>query len=155
MVHGTFVNPLSLVRWNRFDLEREPLMGSRVNRPMFYLRASRIVPQEVVTLPIRRRPNRSRDKSAAAVRTDISQNMFDAAHAERALIRADPRLKRLRRQRLVAMLAGRSEFKQGVLDVKLPTIGNQWFLEPLCALRSPASSPQTALQKENGGRYCT
>ena len=37
---------------------------------------------------------------------------------------------RIRRQRLVAVLAGRSKFKHGTLDVRLPEMNNQWFLEP-------------------------
>jgi|CXWL01.1.fsa_nt_gi hypothetical protein len=104
-------------------------MRRRIDRPMFHLRASRIVPEEVVALPIRRRSDWPRDKPAPAVGTDISQDLFDTGHAKRALIRADPRLKRLRRQRLIAMLTSRSKFKHGVLDVKLPKTGNQWFLE--------------------------
>ncbi len=64
-------------------------------------------------MPIRRRPDRPWSEPAAAVGTDIAQHLFDARHAERAFIRADPRLKRLRRQRLIAMLTGWSEFKHG------------------------------------------
>ena len=69
-------------------------------------------------------------EATAAVRADIGEMPGDAIGAERTFIRADPRLKRLRRQSLVAVFAGRSEFKHVVLDVKLPEIGNQWFLEP-------------------------
>jgi hypothetical protein len=104
-------------------------MRRLIDRPMLHLRPSRIVPQKVVTLPIRRRANRPRNEPAAAIGADISQNLFDTGHAERALIRADHRLKRLRRQRLIAMLAGWSEFKHGALDVKLPKTCNQWILE--------------------------
>ena len=88
-------------------------MRRRIDRPMFHLRASRIVPEEVVALPIRRRSDWPRDKPAPAVGTDISQDLFDAGHAKRALIRADPRLGRIGWQRLIAMFAGRSEFKHG------------------------------------------
>ncbi len=88
-------------------------MRRRIDRPMFHLRTSRILAEEIIAVPIRRRPDWPRDKSAPAVGTDISQNPLDTGHAKRALIRADPRLKRLRRQRLVAMFAGRSEFKHG------------------------------------------
>jgi len=108
-------------------------MRRRIHRTVLHLGARRIFPQEVVTFPIRRGSNRSRDKTAAAIGTDISQNAFDTGHAEGALIGADARVKRVGRQCLVAMLAGRSEFKHGVLNVKLSILGNQWFLEPFSA----------------------
>ena len=138
---GTFFSShtLSFLRWDHLNLGREPRMRHRINRPVFHLRARRIFPQEVVTLPIRRRPNRSRNKSAAAIWADTSQNLFDTGRAEGALIRADARLKRLRRQRPVAMLARRSEFKHGALHVKLPIMGDQWFLEQFSAHPSIAS----------------
>ena len=123
-------NPLSLLRRDRLDLGRELLMRRHVYRPVFHLDACRIFPEEIVTLSIRRRPNRSRNKHAAAVGTDISQNTFDTDHAEGALIRTDARPKRLRRQRLIAVLASRSKFEHGALSLKLPKPGNQWFLKP-------------------------
>lgn len=58
---------------------------------------------------------RSRNKPAAAIGTDISHNLFDTGRAEHAFIRANPSLYRLRRQRLIAMFASRSEFKHGAL----------------------------------------
>ena len=109
-------------------------MRCQIHRPVLHLGARRIFSQEVITVPIRRRSNRSRDKSTAAIRTDISQNAFDAGGAEGALIGADARLKRIRQQRLIAMLTSRSKFKHGVLSLKLPKPGNQWFLEPFSAL---------------------
>jgi hypothetical protein len=97
---------------------------------VLHLGARRIRRKEVVIVPIRRRSDRSRDKPAAAIWADISQNTFDARDTESALIGADTRLKRIRRQRLVAVLAGRSKFKHHVLDVRLTETGNQWFLKP-------------------------
>lgn len=97
-----------------------------IDRPMLHLCTSRILAEEIIAIPIRRRSDRPRNKSAAAIRTDISQDLFDTGRTERALIRADPRLKRLRRQRPVAMFACRSEFKHGVLDVRLPRVDNYW-----------------------------
>jgi len=91
-------------------------MRRRINRPVLYLRARRICSKEVVVVPIRRRSDRSRDEPAATIWTDISKNLFDTGRAEGALIRADPRLKRVRRQRLVALFASGSEFKHDVLD---------------------------------------
>jgi hypothetical protein len=114
-------------------------MHYRIHRPVLHLAVCWIFPEEVVTFPIRRGSNWSRNKSTAAIWTDISQNAFDTGHTERALIGTDTRLKRVRRQRLIAMLTGRSEFKHGVLNVNPSILGNQWFLEPfLCP--SPARS---------------
>jgi hypothetical protein len=104
-------------------------MRRQINRPVFHLGACRIFPKEIVVVPIHRRSNRSRDEPAAAIRADISQDVFDTSNAESALVRADTRLKRIRRQRFVAMLAGRSEFKHGILDLEQSITGNQWFLE--------------------------
>lgn len=88
-------------------------MRDHIHWSMLHRGARRIFPQEVIAMPIRRRPDRPWSEPAAAVGTDIAQHLFDARHAERAFIRADPRLKRLRRQRLIAMLTGWSEFKHG------------------------------------------
>ena len=77
-------------------------------------RTRRILPQEVIAVPICRGPDRPGSEPAAAVGTDIVQYLFDARHAERTFIGTNPRLKRIGRQRLVAMLAGRSEFKHDV-----------------------------------------
>jgi hypothetical protein len=132
MAPGTFFSShtLPFLRWNHLDLGREPHMSRRIHRSVLHVGARRIIPKEIVIVPICRRSDRSRNEPAAAIGTDIFQNAIDAVHAEGALIRADARLKRIRRQRLIAMLASRSEFKHGVLDVNLPVMGNQWFLEP-------------------------
>ena len=124
MVPGTFIG-LSLFRGDRLDLGRELRMRHRIHRPVLHLGARRIFSKKVVTVPVPRRSNRSRDKPATAIWTDISQNAFDARIAEGALVRTYARLKRIGRQRLIAMLACRSEFKHGVLNVELPIIGNQ------------------------------
>ncbi len=112
-------HPLALFRRDRFELSHELTMSSRIDRPVLHRGTRRIFPQEVVAIPIRRRSDRSRNEPAAAVGTDILQHLFDARHTERAFIRTDPCLKRLRRQRLVAMLARWSEFKHDALDVRL------------------------------------
>jgi hypothetical protein len=105
-------------------------MHRQIHRMVLHLAARRICSKEIVVIPIRRRPDRSRDEPAAAIWADICQNTFDAGGAEGALIGADARLKRIRRQRFVAVFAGRSKFKHHVLDVRLPETDNQWFLEP-------------------------
>src|SRR4029077_19125268 len=124
MVPRTFIG-LSLFRGDRLDLGREPRMRHRIHRPVLHLGARRIFSKKVVTVPVPRRSNRSRDKPATAIWTDISQNAFDARIAEGALVRTYARLKRIGRQRLIAVLAGRSEFKHGVLNAKLPIMCNQ------------------------------
>jgi hypothetical protein len=132
-VHSHDVFALSFLRRDCLDLSRELGVCHWIDRPVLHLAACWIFPEEVVPFPIRRRPDWSRNKPAPAIWTDISQNAFDTGHAEGALIGADTRLKRVRRQRLVAMLAGRSEFKHAVLEVKLPILGHQWLLEPSAA----------------------
>ena len=110
-------------------------MRNRIHRPVLHIGARRIFPQEVALVPIRRRSDGSRDEPAAAVWADISQNVFDTSNTESALVGADTRLKRVRRQCFVAVFAGRSELKHAVLAVKLPVMGNQFFLEPFSASR--------------------
>src|SRR5713101_609037 len=116
---------LSLFRGDRLDLGREPRMRHRIHQPVLHLGVRRIFSKKVVTVPVPRRSNRSRDKPAAAIWTDISQNASDGRIAEGALVRTYARLKRIGRQRLIAVLAGRSEFKHGVLNVKLPIMCDQ------------------------------
>jgi len=52
-------------------------------------------------------------KATTAVGAHILQNPFRAVCAEGALITTDTRLKRGRRQRLITVLTGRSEFEHG------------------------------------------
>ena len=85
-------------------------MYSGIHRPVFHIRARRVLAQIVVTLPVLRWPNRPRHKTTAAVRTDISQNTIHARGAERTFIGADARLQRVGWQRLVAVFAAWSEF---------------------------------------------
>jgi hypothetical protein len=53
-------------------------------------------------------------RSPRRVRADVLEDVVDAHGAERALIGADACIKRIGRQRLVAVLTGRSEFKHAV-----------------------------------------
>jgi len=57
------------------------------------------------------RADRARHKPATAIRTNVKQHPLDAIGAERALIAADARLRRGRRQRLVAVLARRTQLE--------------------------------------------
>ena len=98
---------------NEFDRGREARVGCRGNRLVPDFCAGGIVAEKVVAVPIPRRADGTGNKSAAAVRADISDDGFDTRRAERAFIRADARFKRIGRQRLVAMFAGGSEFEHG------------------------------------------
>jgi len=86
-------------------------MLPRINGTMIDLGTRGILAKVVVAFPVGRWPDRSGHEAAAAVRADILKDVINARSAERALIDADPRFKRIGRQRLVAVLTGRSEFK--------------------------------------------
>src|SRR5919108_4360872 len=58
-----------------------------------------------------RGPDRPPLKAAAAVRADVVQLGLDAIRAERAFVGTDPRVRRIRRQVLVAIFAVRSELQ--------------------------------------------
>ena len=62
--------------------------------------------------PLGRGPDRPRRKTAAAVRADIVQLVVDAIRAERAFVGTDPRVRRIRRQVLVAIFAVRPELQR-------------------------------------------
>ena len=72
-------------------------MRRQIHRQVLHLGAYRICSKEIVIVPIHRRSNRSRNEPADAIWADISQNVFDTSNAEGALVRADTRLKRVRR----------------------------------------------------------
>jgi len=64
--------------------------------------------------PLGLRPDRTRHKAAAAIRADVEQHPLDAIGAERALIAADPRIGRARRQILVAIFAIGPQFEHAL-----------------------------------------
>jgi hypothetical protein len=95
-------------------------MGRWVDRPVLDFGARWILAKKVVTFPIPRRSDSSRNKATTAIRTDVAQNVIDARGAKRALVGTDARFNRVGWQLLVAVLAGRPEFKHRVsflLDV--------------------------------------
>ncbi len=94
---------------------------------MFHLSASGVDGEEVVVLPILRRSDRPRNESPAAVGTDISQDLFYARCTERALERADARVQGIRRQRDVAMLTSRLEFKHRFLFLTAHSSGGHAY----------------------------
>ena len=62
--------------------------------------------------PLGRGPDRPRHEATAAVRADIVQLGVDAIRAERAFVGANPRLRRVRRQILVAIFAVRPKLQR-------------------------------------------
>jgi hypothetical protein len=99
------------MRWHGLDCGCERGMNFRVNRPMPNLGARGVLTKEVVAFPVLRWSDWSWNKSTAAVRAYIFQDVCDTRRAKCALVRADACFKRIGRQRLVAILASRSEFK--------------------------------------------
>src|SRR5262245_34067980 len=89
-------------------------MRPRIDRPMLDGRAGGLLAEVVVALPICRWTNRSRHETAPAIRANVVQNSFDTSRTESAFVRADARLQRFRRQRLVAILTSWSKFEHGV-----------------------------------------
>jgi len=78
---------------------------------MLDLGTRRVLTQEIVAFPVIHRSDWSWNKSAAAVRAHVLQEVVDTRRAKGALVCADARLKRVGRQCFVAVLAGWSEFK--------------------------------------------
>ena len=81
-----------------------------VYRAMLGLRSSGILAKKILPLPVLFRPDRPRDKSAAAIRTHVVQQMLDAMLAKRAFKTAHHRLGGIRWERLVAVFASGAEF---------------------------------------------
>lgn len=73
--------------------------------------ACRILAERVVAFPVLRWPDGPWSETATAVRTDVAQNLGYARRAKRALVAANARIERVGWQRLVAVLAGRSQLK--------------------------------------------
>jgi len=89
-------------------------MNSGINGPVSNLGARRVLAKEVVAVPIPGGPDRSGNKAAATVRTDVGQNVLDTRGAKCALVGTDAGFEGVRRQRLIAVLARRSEFEHSV-----------------------------------------
>src|SRR6185436_5204811 len=108
---GDFTSGLALFRRDLPDRARERRVFRRIDRPVLHFRACRILAEEVIALPVLRRPDRPRDEAAAAVGADVAEHALDAGCAERALVAADPRRGGIGRQRLVAVLATRAKLQ--------------------------------------------
>ena len=86
-------------------------MDRWINRSVLYLCARRVLAEEVIAFPISRWSDRPGDKPAPAVGADISQDRLDASRAKRAFVGANARIEGRRRQRSVAVFAGRPELQ--------------------------------------------
>ena len=81
---------------------------------MFDLCARRILAKNIVALPIVRRSDRSGNKAAATIRTNVAQDILNAIGAKRTFIGADACLKGVGWQSFVAVLTRGPEFQHGV-----------------------------------------
>ena len=105
---------LTLAGRNRAQRLREHLdlfAGVRREAPP---RARRVVDEAGSFAPRLSRADRPHLEAAAAIRADVVENGFDAGGAEGALVRADPRVRRIRREVGVAQLAVRAELQHRV-----------------------------------------
>ena len=89
-------------------------MSFGVNGPVLHLAAGRVLAKAVIAFPVRRRPDGSGHEATTAVRADVTQDRINTRGTERTFISTDARFKRIRRQRLVAVFAGWSQFKHGL-----------------------------------------
>jgi hypothetical protein len=81
--------------FRRYDSKsgREQCMSCGINWPVFYFCTCRVLAKKVVTLPVLRRSDGSRNEATATVRTDIAQDMLNTGGAECTFIGADACLK--------------------------------------------------------------
>ena len=86
-------------------------MGCQINRPVFDCLACRILPEIIVTIPVVRGPDGPGNEASPAIWANIAQQGICARRVKRALVRTNTRFGRIGRQCLVAILAGRPEFK--------------------------------------------
>ena len=70
-------------------------MSCGIDGPVLVLGARRVFAEEVVSFPILRWPDWSRDEPAGAVRTDVIEDSVNARCAERAFIGANARFERV------------------------------------------------------------
>lgn len=111
-------------------------MSCDIDRPVFDRRARRVLAEEVVSLPVVRRPDGSGHEAAATVRTAIAQDPVHAGRTECAFIRADTCFERVGWQSRVAVLAGGSEFQHG-LSFCVERLANLSGAESLIRSRRP------------------
>ncbi len=95
------------------DRNSELLVCFRIHGPMPDLSAGGVLAEKVVACPVSLGSERPRHEAAPAVRAHVAEHIVDARSAERALVGTDARVGRVRRQRRVAVLAGRPELEHG------------------------------------------
>lgn len=86
-------------------------MRLRIDGTVLYHGTGRILTQIIIIIPIHCRPDGPRREAATTIRTDVVQDGFDTISAKRALVGANTRLQRIGWQRLVTVLAARSQFQ--------------------------------------------
>ena len=114
------------LRRNILHFRYQLRMRQQIHWLMRHLPARGIFTQ-IRSMPIVRRAHRSWGESAAAVRAYVVQELH-AAMAERTFERADHRVRRLRRQRFVAVFAGGTKFQHDAPPVA--THGSLTGVEP-------------------------
>jgi protocatechuate 3,4-dioxygenase beta subunit len=129
-IFGSTGADLPPVRRDTLEHRRKLRVCRRIDGPVLDGGARRILPQEVVAFPIRRRPDRSRHEPAAAVRTDVTKDLVDARRTKRALVGTDPRVERVWWQRLVAVFAGWSELEHGDSSESSPYLSRSTTSDP-------------------------
>lgn len=104
---------LPFLRRYASDLRREPRMRIRIDRPVSNRIARGVLAKKIVAFPVQGWPDWSGPKATAAIGADVTQYFIDAISTKGALVAADAHPERSRGQGLVAVFAGRSQFKHG------------------------------------------
>lgn len=102
---------LSLFRRDVLDRRRKGSMFLRINGPISDRGSGRIAAEEIVPFPVSRRSYRPRAESASTVRANVLQHLIDTVRAECTFETTNARVQGIRRQCLVAVLAGGAKFK--------------------------------------------
>lgn len=96
---------------DRADMGGEAPVSFRIHRPVLHHGTARIRAEVVTVFPVRRRTYRPRHEASATVGAHVVQQVIDTGCTERALVGTDTRVKRIRRQRRVAVLTGGPQFQ--------------------------------------------
>lgn len=125
--------------WDGLDCGREPRMGCPVNGPVFNLRTRRIIPKEVVAVPVFGWPDWSWNEAAPTVGAHIFQHSIYTRSAKRTFVGTNARFERIRRQHLVAILTGRPKF--GHTDSFAVTANDDWGPKKFLLTKYSVGSP--------------
>jgi hypothetical protein len=120
-VHGvvsrSHARVLPFVRRYDSDCSSELCMSDWINRPMLDLGTRWVFAKIVVAFPVLRRSDWPGNKATATIGTDIPQNSIDAGDTKRTFIATNACLKRIGRQRLVAVFARWAEFEHSAFPL--------------------------------------